>query len=386
LRLVSCAPWIELRPPADSDDGAQFGTAVTVSTEFVAVGAFQDRNGTGTVSIFDSNALLVTTLFPQDLTPGAQFGCALASQPGLLAVGAQNDASDQSGAIYVFAVSQSKVQQTARLRPASSVKSGYFGSSIGLSGNALITGAPAASGIGVAYLFFQSREDGTWGEPHTIASPAVLKAGDNFGQSVAVHSSDQSPALIAIGANHAHNTTGSVFIYESGKDGSPKLLAELRTPDGTPSDYFGSQVAVAELWSKTRIRVVAVGAAFRDSGRGGVYVYFQTAKGAWQSTVLEPENAKAGGFGSSIALSANGDERVTLTVGAWQDNEKGAAYTYAISAAEEGLKIQFEAKLQPDVLEEGAFFGSAVSSLGNGVLVGADGVHNSDGAAFLFES
>ena len=123
-----------MRPPTGSDDGAQFGTAVTVSTDFLAVGAFQDHNGTGTVSIYDRSASLITTLFPQGLTPGAQFGCALASQPGLLAVGAQNDASDQSGAIYVFAVSHSKVQLTTKLRPTSPVPSGYFGSSIGLSG------------------------------------------------------------------------------------------------------------------------------------------------------------------------------------------------------------------------------------------------------------
>jgi len=388
LGLVRCAPWTELRPPAGSDDGAQFGTAVTVNTDFLAVGAFQDHNGTGTVSIYDRSASLITTLFPQGLTPGAQFGCALASQPGLLAVGAQNDASDQSGAIYVFAVSQSKkVQLTTRLRPTSPVPSGYFGSSIGFSGRALITGAPAGSGSGVAHLFFRSPKGWTWSKPHTIASPAVLKAGDNFGQSVAVHSSDQSPAFIAIGANHAHNTSGSVFIYESEQDGSPKLLDELRAPDAIPSDYFGSQVAVAELWSKTRIRVVAVGAAFRDNGRGGVYVFFHTANGAWQSKQLGPENSKAGGFGSSIALSVNGDDTVvTLTVGAWQEDGKGASYTYALSAAEDGLTIKFQARLQPDVLEEGAFFGSSMSSLMNGVLIGADGFHNSDGAAFLFES
>lgn len=325
-------------------------------------------------------------LFPQSLSPGAQFGCALASQPGLLAVGAQNDASDQSGAIYVFAVSQSKIQFTTRLRPTSPVPNGYFGSSIGLSGKALVTGAPAGSGSGVVHLFFRNREGLDWSKPQAIASPAVLKAGDNFGQSVAVHATDQSPAFIAIGANHAHNTTGSVFIYESEQDGSPKLLTELQAPDVRPSDYFGSQVAVAELWGKSRIRVVAVGAAFRDSGRGGAYVFFQEANGAWQSKLLESENSKSGGFGSSIALSVDADHNnvMTLTVGAWQEDGKGASYVYLMSAAENGLTIKLRGKLQPDTLQAGAFFGSSVSNVGSRVLVGADGVHNSDGAAFLF--
>ena len=380
LELVDCA-WTELKPPASLDKGANFGTAVAFGSDFFAVGAFQDRNGTGSTSVFNHDATIRTSLSPQQLTPGANFGCALASRSNLLAVGAQSDSSDQSGAIYVFTVGASGAELTARLRPSSAVPSGYFGSSLAWSGRVLVTGAPAGPGRGVVHLLEQDN-NGSWSERHTIPAPPVLNPGDNFGISVGTHSNEASLAIVAVGANHASNTTGAVFVYMV-NDARPRLLATLHAPDRAPGDYFGSAVAVAALGGN--VRVVAVGAAFRGGGRGGVYVFSQTTPGdRWDSKQLVPNATSAGNFGSSVALSTDRDALV-LIVGAWQEGGKGAVYKYRITSVEGGLAIVLEARLQPEMLTAGAFFGSAVQSEAGGVLIGADGYHDRDGAAFVFE-
>jgi hypothetical protein len=141
-----------------------------------------------------------------------QFGTAIALDADTLAVGApyeksaatevdgnQNDNTmPWAGAAYVFVRDNATWAQQSYIKPSHS-ESQTFGSSIALSGNLLAVGAPldtnAAAGIdrppqghapgaGAAYVFL--RDAATWRE-HAYVKPSNTHPGDHFGISVALN-------------------------------------------------------------------------------------------------------------------------------------------------------------------------------------------------------
>jgi hypothetical protein len=144
---------------------------------------------------------------------GDQFGTAIALDADTLAVGAPHEQSaatevdgDQddnsmpgAGAAYVFVRDHANWTKQAYVKPSHS-EGQLFGSSIALSGNLLAVGAPmngnAATGInppppppraaqdsGAAYVFL--RDGATWRE-RAYVKPLNTHAGDQFGTSVAL--------------------------------------------------------------------------------------------------------------------------------------------------------------------------------------------------------
>lgn len=371
---------VVLQPLPDSA-GANFGTTVTAFDGLVAVGAFLDRNETGTVSLFNSSSgERLATLSPRELHKGANFGCTLASTSSIFAVGAQYDGFNQSGAAYIFSRTGT---QLVRLMPQAPILPHlFFGScmSFSESGDTLVVGAPAGAARGRVYVY--RGHDGSW-SPTQLECPQRLADGDNYGISVAATGN-----TVVVGANHAGNTSGEVLLYSTDEKGT-QLTGTLRDANGMSGDYFGSQVAAATTGDGDT--VIAVGAAFSGSGRGKVLLFNRhSATGEWRQTVtvMAPNRSSFGNFGSSLTLHTSGDS-LTLLVGAWQEDDTGAAYLYQIAKADGA----FDATLQGRVgghnaqLPEGAFFGSAVAVGPKGSLViGADGFHHGDGAAFVFQN
>ena len=141
LALGLAAPssaYRKLSPPDGSSPGASFGTSVTLSgsgkNKVMAVGAFQDHNASGSVSLFGLQSGVVTVQAPPLAAPGAQFGCWLASSSSELAVGAQNDGHNAFGALYImmYRLGDSEVTLEARIVPSHPVGYGYFGSIVSL--------------------------------------------------------------------------------------------------------------------------------------------------------------------------------------------------------------------------------------------------------------
>lgn len=293
------------------------------------------------VEVAQSMAAAVGYIKASNPGAGDSFGrVALSGDGRTLAVGAPLEDGDSetavdSGAVYVFGLTDLGWEMQALLRPAAVDGDGadLFGEHVALSadGNTLAISArgddSAASGIGgdplddmaencgAAYVFV--RDAGAWNQQGYF-KPAVAAAGMEFGSSIALA---RDGATLAIGA-YFEDGSGAVHVFARESEG---WIAQtrLKGENTEAGDLFGSTVALSADGN-----TLAIGAVDEDGGTmgvdsvpdeaaeraGAVYVFFRF-DGMWkqQAYVKASNPGVADNFGSSVALSASGD---ALAVGA----------------------------------------------------------------------
>jgi hypothetical protein len=208
------------------------------------------------------------------------------AETGTSGQGASNGASD-SGAVYVFVRVAGVWSQEAYLKPSNTGAGDRFGSSVAISGNTLVVGAPSedsaetgtsgqgtsngAIDSGAAYVF--TRTAGVWTQEAYLKA-SNTGAGDQFGWSVAI-----SGDTLAVGA--------------------PLEDSAARTINGGVSDESNNGA----------------------SNAGAAYVFVRSGQAWTQEAYVKPLNADPGDdFGVSVALSGD-----TLAVGATGEAGDGVA-------------------------------------------------------------
>ncbi len=339
------------------------------------------------------------------------FGTAVAMDGDLLAVGApgersgatlvDGDQTDDSvfaaGAVYVFARHDGAWQQEAYLKAAITYPYGAFGTAVALSGDRLAVGAPRddtqVSEAGAVYVF--ARHDGTWSLEATLF-PDNLSGSDFFGSAVAlsgdrlvVSSPSEDSATTGVdgdGSDDDAFTAGAAYVFER-LDGSWVQTAYLKASNTGPGDIFGRSVAISD-------RTVVVGAPHEDSGATGVdgdqtddstnaagaaYVYIDTPTGWVQQAYLKASNTAVGDqFGQTVAIAGH-----RIVVGAWREDgaspgvdgdqtvgglsNAGAVYVFEREGTTWSQTAYLKAS-NPGGLDE---FGSALAIAGNVIAVAA---------------
>jgi hypothetical protein len=178
-----------------------FGFSVAVDGATALVGAIGE-NASGTVGaghayVFNgtTGALLSTLTSPNPQYLG-HFGTAVAIHGGRAVVGAPLETVsgfDAAGRVYIFRTTTGSLALT--LTSPSPQTQGFFGESVGFTGDRLVVGASTEtadglSGAGHAYVF---RSDGVL--LSTLTSPNA-QSGGNFGTAVAIRS-----ATVVVGAD-----------------------------------------------------------------------------------------------------------------------------------------------------------------------------------------
>ena len=134
--------------------------------------------------------------------------------------------------------------QEAELTASDGVANDLLGTSISISGNTVVVGAPSAAingraGQGAAYVFTQSGS--AWANMHETAKLTASdgKAGDDFGCSVSI-----SGNTVVVGAENAtvgtNTKQGAAYVFtETGSRlGHMTETAKLTAPDGKANDQF----------------------------------------------------------------------------------------------------------------------------------------------------
>jgi hypothetical protein len=296
---------------------------------------------------------------------------ALVGSPGHAAGG-----NDDAGAAYVFTRAGGSWSQQALLVASDAAALEDFGSSVAISGDTAVIGAPyhTASGqaeAGAVYVFVTTGA-GWSQQAELIASDAG--AGDWLGTSVAVDGDTVVAGADGRGA-------GAAYVFtRSGSGWAPQ--AELTAPDGVNGDSFGAAVALAG-------ETIIVGSPEHDAvgkeGAGAAYVFVRSG-GAWapQGELTESSPVARDAFGGSVALSTD-----TALVGAagrdtFSLSDAGAASTFArVNGA-----WSLEGELTATDAAAGDRLGDSVSLSGRTALAGADGHAVGDveeaGAAYAF--
>jgi hypothetical protein len=209
-----------------ASDGApsdQFGISVAVAGDTALVGAWGDDdlgNSSGTAFVYTRSGTAWTQqakLVASDGGDGDQFGVSVALSGDTALIGANlddNENGTDAGGAYLFVRSGAGWTQQAKVIAADGRGGDQFATSIALSGDTALIGAPESSGLGVgaaagtAYVF--TRDDGAWAQANELVASDGAGV-EFFGSLVAVSG---NTALVGAFGDATHGTNaGAAYLF-----------------------------------------------------------------------------------------------------------------------------------------------------------------------------
>jgi len=335
------AGWTEQQKLVASDaaPGDNFGHVVSVSGDTLVVGASgADTAGgaeAGAAYVFVRSGTVWTEqqkLVASDGSPSDRFGSSVSVSADTVVIGAPNDdniSGTDAGSTYVFVRSGTVWTEQQKITASDGAVSDRFGSSVSISAETVVAGAPYnfnAGGIeaGAAYVFVRSGV--TWTEQQKLLASDGA-AFDHYGFSVSA-----SGETAVAGAPDDDNVGGgdAGAAYVSARSGTVWTEQQkLRAPDGAASDHFGAAVSVSG-------DLAVAGAFFDDTPAGpeaGSAYVFARAGTSWThlQKVVAPDGAPSDVFGSSVSVSGD-----TVVIGAPADDtaadgtDAGSAHVFRL--------------------------------------------------------
>jgi len=297
---------------------------------------------------------------------GDAAGTTIALSGDTVVMGAPSAASGK-GAAYVFVRSGGGFSQQAELTAADGASGDGFGASLGLSGNTVIVGARDDDfGKGSAYVF--TRSGTTWSEQQKlVAGDAALN--DNFGGALAV-----SGDLAVVGA-YGDDNKGSAYVFaRSGATWS--FEQKLSAADLVAGDQFGRSLT---LDGSTAV----IGAYGQTFSRGAAYVFVRSGT-TWsqQQKITAADGVSNDYFAAALSLSGN-----TLAASAIYDDDKGLDSGSAYVFVRSGTTWSQQQKIYASDAATLDDYGLSVSVSGDTLVVGS--VYDDDkgfesGSAYVY--
>ena len=286
-----------------------------------------------------------------------------------------DDKGNNAGAAYLFRqVGLDPWSQVAKLIASDGAPNNWFGSDVGINGNAAIIGAPGDDDRGMfsgsAYIF-SNDGSGIWSQTVKLTANNGVE-NDYFGSSVAI---DGDTAVVGA-LNHDGRAfdSGSAYLFRKDNLGVWRRIAELRASDAAQYDNFGRDVAISG-------DMVLIGA----TGAGAAYLFRDYGTAGWSpvAKLSASDAAEGDSFGYSVAVSGN-----TAVVGAFGDDDHGADSGSAYIFRDNGTGTWSQiAKLTASDGTTADAFGWSVAIDGNRVVIGTffdDGLGSNSGAAYVF--
>jgi hypothetical protein len=375
---------------SDAGAGDWFGFTVAVDADFAVIGAPRDNGYTGSAYIFkynNGNWTQQAKLTASDGTAGDYFGSSVSISADHAIVGAPASNSD-TGSAYIFEYNNGNWTQQAKLTVSDGHINDWFGQSVSISGDCAIVGAwlndTAGFNAGSAYIFYR-HQGGTnhWGQQARLTAADAIP-NERFGYSVSING--EYAIIGAIGDDpysSISNYTGSAYIFRH--NGSAwTQQAKLTASDGAASDVFGYSVATDGYYA-------VVGACWNDdngTNSGSAYIFEpnEINPDNWNqiANLTASDAAASDYFGCSVAIGGG-----HALVGAYgNDSSSGSAYIFAPNEINPDNWNQ-KAKLTASDANAGDYFGFSVAiGTGRRAIVGAYGNDDSgsdSGSAYILK-
>jgi len=293
-----------------------------------------------------------------------RFGSSVSVSGNVAVVGAPTDhcpAGEACGSAYVFRYNGSTWVEEQKLTASNAAARDYFGHSVSLIGNVAIVGAPSDFS-GSAYVF---RHNGsTWVEEQEFF-PSEATASAHFGWSVSFSGDvavvgaygDGCAAGARCGSAYVYRYNGTTWVGEQ----------RLTAADAAMNDDFGFSVSL-----NGNVAVVgAIGDACNaDLACGAAYVFrYNGSTWAAEQKLTARYAAYNDQFGSSVAVSGD-----VVLIGAEADDcaiglDCGSAYIFRYN----GTTWMQRQRLTASDARASASFGLSVSVSGDVAVVGASG-------------
>lgn len=363
----------KLRYDSAQQVNEEMGSSVSQWQEFTAVGIPNKTTAggasAGAVLLYQRNKGggdqwgLVKTILPSDGAAQDYFGTSVSLSDGFLAVGARGDdpSGEGSGSVYIFGRNWGGPDnwgQVSKLTASDGAAGDQFGWSISLHGDTVAVGAPGRW-PGEAYIF-RRNEGGAdhWGEAEIITCSYVGNSGDQFGYSLCLFGDTvvvgnpyyDYPGLVDCGAI-------TIFLRNRGGADSWGVLHSSR--GASAQENLGTSVS---LWGDT----LAVGAPGYNSNSGLVYIAYRNIYSEPDSWTLEDPIASHDPylerFGAALSLWND-----TLAVG----GDNGLDCESVGVFKKSGDSWDLAASLEPSDILVCDDFGRSVSLHGKFLSVGA---------------
>ncbi|MBN2293997.1 MAG: hypothetical protein JXM70_16340 [Pirellulales bacterium] len=317
-------------------------------------------------------------LVADDEALGGLFGSSISISGNTAVVGAPTEDANgyASGAAYVFENSGSGWEQVAKLLPDDVMEDDYFGCSVSIDGDRIIVGAYNDDNdnghSGSAYIF---EDTGSGWTQVAKLIPTNSQPFSRFGISVSI---DDSVAVIGAITSGNYIGPGSAYVFADTGAGWEEV-AELTADDGYRGDYFGTSVSISES-------TIIVGSAYDDDqgyNSGSAYIFENNGSEWIQAAKLTAiEGQKGYWFGRSVSIS---DSMVVVGAPGYynQGYNSGSAYVFENT----GSGWSQVTKLIADGGRPYDYFGACVSIDGSTIIAGGvgDQTTSSSGSAYIFE-
>jgi hypothetical protein len=293
-------------------------------------------------------------LFAHDQVQFWGFGgdVALDGDTALVGAGGADVAGETDrGATYVFVRQGEEWVEQAQLLAFDGAEADRFGSSVSLSGDTAVVGAPFATVDGetfqgAAYVF-QFLGGGWLPREKLVASDGEEQ--DRLGWSVAIDGDTIVAGAVFVDVN-GNQSQGAAYVFTR-QDGLWTEAGKLFDPEGQPGDLFGGATA---LQGDTALIGADSANIEGDPNRGAAYVYRRIGS-AWvlEQELLASDGGNPDQFGFSVALEGD-----VALIGAWQKPiegsvAQGAAYVFRRS----GTSWSEEQRLTASDGHDFSFFG-----------------------------
>ncbi len=306
---------------SDPNMGDQFGWSVDISGHTIIVGApINSENNLiehGSAYIFTlkragnkDNWEEKAVLDPkEDGRRNDNFGYAVAIDGDYVAVGSPG-INSSTGAVYVYKRSGGAWKQQQKIEAADGKNRDNFGHFVDIFGEHLIVSAYLDdSKAGSAYIFIRNGD--RWRQQAKLTGNDTAK-GDNFGEAVAFAGNENGVDFAIVGApNNTHNGKKSgaayIFVHDGGNWTEETKLVPA---DAQTSDFIGDAVSISG--HRGIKRYALVGAPHLDlaqdvEGRSSAAYIFSSDGGAWteEAKLTAKDKEKADGFGSGVSINRN---------------------------------------------------------------------------------
>lgn len=356
------------------------GSSVSLSSDgnTLAIGAFNDDNGVGSVWIFNRNP--VTSIWSQTAKlvssgtsplSGCGVSVSLSADGRTLAIGGPGTSSDV-GAVWVWTFDGTIWTQQTKIVPTTPLGQPLFGTSLDLSadGNTLAIGGPFDNPNGATWIYVRS--SGSWSFQTKLISVSTFLQGN----SVALSANGN---ILAVGAKGDTLLQGAVFIWRrSFQTGSPVWSQAQKISGSLPIIEFGTSVDISASGN-----TLVVGAPVFSSSKGSGFVYELNESGQFelQAQLIGSDSTTFSEIGQSVTISSDGN---TIAIGGDSD-DSGQGATWIFSRIS-GQWFQQGNKLIGTGGSTDAAQGTSVSLSSSGATLAVGGVNDDStiGATWIF--
>ncbi|NQW16155.1 MAG: fibronectin type III domain-containing protein [Chloroflexi bacterium] len=298
--------WSQQAKLVASDGAAEdrFGISVSVSGNTAVIGAFTDSNTdtqTGSAYVFTRSGEVwnqQAKLTASDPAANALFGGAVSINGNTIVVGANgdDDLGWATGSAYVFVRDGDTWIEQAKLTASDASAKTHFGNSVSVGGDTIVVGARQTDDSGAAYIFV--REGSSWSQ-EAIFTLSDSTAFDYFGSSVTVRGDTvvTNSARVDVDGRRP----GSVYVLV--RNGAAWSQQAILTPSeaGADDGFFRGVTLGGDT--------IVVGAGIYDAtdpNSGSAYVFVRNG-GSWtiERILSASDGISSDQLGNSVAISGD---------------------------------------------------------------------------------